>query len=256
MGTANVWGIPDLREDRLFDRVPRGVFTGQPDNPPQLFLWRSVALEKARGHVIGFYRWDSFFESVWRYPQRYTDLFLRHEVAAVIECDFSLWVNDPLAVQVYNVFRSRWLGRLWQEHGLPVIPNLNWAGPDSYEFCFLGVPKHAPVVAVECRTAGQTDEDRRAFLKGLREGARQIQPANVIVYGGQEHAFWLQSRLPMGPRYVLIESWSQARNRKRRQAARKSSQQQQTLLRFTESEEEVVWAAEGAVAASSAAPTK
>jgi hypothetical protein len=66
-------------------------------------------------------------EALWRNPQRYTDLFLKHEVAAVVECDFSLWCDDPVVVQAYNVYRTRWLGSFWQEHGLNVIPSLNWS---------------------------------------------------------------------------------------------------------------------------------
>jgi len=73
------------------------------------------------------------------------------------------------------------------------------------------------VVAVECRTAGQSDSDRRAFLVGLSEGVRQVHPQHVLVYGGLEHRHWLTSHLPEGSHYILLESWTHARDRQRRQ---------------------------------------
>lgn len=51
-----------------------------------------------------------------------------------------------------------------------------------------GIPRCAPVVAVECRTVAQSERDRAAFLAGLAEGVRQTEPQRVLIYGGHEHA--------------------------------------------------------------------
>jgi hypothetical protein len=207
-----------------------------------LFIWRTAAFSKARGCVVGFYRWDSFFEALWRSPQRYIDLFLQHEVTAVVEPDFSLWRDDPLIVHVYNVYRTRWMGRYWQEAGITVIPSLNWSDERSFSFAFSGIPQHAPVVAVECRTAGQTDGDRRAFLAGLSEGVRQVAPQKLIIYGGREHVFWLSSRLPEGPHYTLLESWTHCRDRTRTAERRQARARNQLRLFPTGGEQR--WEAE------------
>jgi hypothetical protein len=202
------WGIPSLRSDRLATVIPSCVYAGGVVSDPAhaLFIWRTVSLSRARGMTVGFYVWDERLEALWRHPERSTTRLLSAGVAAVIEPDFSLWTDRPLAEQLFNVYRMRTLGRLWQEAGLAVMPNLAWSDARSFSFCFSGIPAGAPVVACECRTPGSCDEDRRAFLRGLTEGVKQVQPENVLIYGGKEHSFWLTERLPKGPHYTLIEA--------------------------------------------------
>jgi hypothetical protein len=216
------WGIPELRCDRLSEMIPARVYAGGPITDPTstLFVWRTAALEKARGCVLAFYVWDNKLEQLWRRPQHYTALFLHHGVAAVVEPDFSVWADDAVAVQLFNVYRTRWLGRYWQDAGLNVIPSLNWSTERSYPFCFAGIPTSAPMVAVECRTPGSNDDDRRAFLHGLTEGVQQVKPRHVLIFGGMEHSYWLSSRLPPGPQYTLLPSWTHERDQIRKQEKR------------------------------------
>ncbi|MBK5938304.1 hypothetical protein CCR96_03275 [Halochromatium roseum] len=44
-----------------------------------------------------------------------------------------------MAAQLWNTYRSRWLGRFWQEGGLRVIPTVNWSDQRSFTFCFDGI---------------------------------------------------------------------------------------------------------------------
>jgi hypothetical protein len=212
------WGIPSLLPAMLATVVPTTTYAGGPVADPEhtVFVWRSATLSKAHGCTVCFYRWDSVFESLWKHPHRYIERFVKYGVGALVECDFSLWVDDPIDAQVFNVFRARHLAVLWQEAGLKVIPSLNWSDERSYAFAFQGVPRDAFVVATECRTAGSTDSDRRAFLTGLAEGIQQVQPQHVIIYGGGEHAYWLTGNLPHGPEYTLLPSWTHERNQHRR----------------------------------------
>jgi hypothetical protein len=135
-----------------------------------------------------------------------------------------------LAEQLFNLYRMRTLGRLWQDTGVPVIPNLTWSDERSFPFCFTGIPVGAPVVACECRTAGSHDADRRAFLRGLQEAVRQVQPQHILIYGGQEHSFWLTGNLPKGPEYTLVGSWTSARGKIRAVQARRLKDRNQLNL--------------------------
>lgn len=234
--------LPSLMPHRLYDRVPHSIYTGAPAPPPQVFVWRSCALEKATGHIIAFYRDDAAFMGVWHRPAHYLSLFVQHGVAAVGECDFSLWLDDSQEDQREAVRRARWLGRYWQEHGLWVVPSLNWGGPETFSFAFHGVPVGCPLVMVECRTPGSNDTDRRAFLAGLVEAVQQAQPARVVIYGGQEHSFWLSGRLPPGPRYMVLPSWQTARRHRLRDEARQARDRNQFAL-FSRGGR-TVWAAE------------
>src|SRR5262249_52470337 len=169
------WGIPELRVEKLCDRVPTAVYAGATvaDPAQPLFIWRTHALKRARAMVVGFYTDDYRFEALWRHPERHTAQFLAARVSALVEPDFSLWADAPLVEQLWNVYRMRTLGRLYQEHGLRIIPNLAWSDERSFEFAFSGIPRGCPVVATEARTAGQNDDDRRRFLAGLAEGIRR-----------------------------------------------------------------------------------
>lgn len=230
--TVSDWGIPSLHPDRLATTIPIYTYAGGLVSDPAhtVFIWRTGSLSKARGMVLGFYVDDYRLEGLWRNPSHYTALFLRHGVVAAIEPDFSLWTDRPLAEQLFNVYRMRTLGRLYQEHGLAVIPNLAWSDERSFSFCFQGTPQHAPVVACECRTPGGNDDDRRAFLRGLTEGVKQVRPENVIIYGGTSHRYWLEDRLPFGPEYHLIDSWTEARGTIRARQARQAREKNQLKL--------------------------
>jgi hypothetical protein len=244
-----MWGIPFLHPDRLATTIPTRVYAGGPvdTSAHSVFVWRTAGLSKARGMVLGFYVDDYRLEALWRHPERYTALFLRHGVLTAIEPDFSLWVDMPLAEQLYNIFRMRTLGRLWQDAGLPVIPNLTWSDERSFSFAFEGIPTHAPVVACECRTPGSNDVDRRRFLAGLEHAVKKTEPATVCIYGGEEHRYWLHDRLPFGPQYTLLSSFMTARGKIRAAQERQAREQNQPNL-FTGGsskwvEEEVVAAA-------------
>jgi hypothetical protein len=246
--THSLWGIPSLREDRLASVIPTSTYAGGVVNDPTrtLVMFRTASLAKARGCVMGFYVDDARFESLWRHPERSIDLFLKQGVTTLIEPDYSLWADMPLAAQLFNVYRTRSVGRLWQEHNLAVIPNLAWSDERSFEFCFTGIPTHAPVVACECRTAGGNDDDRRAFLRGLTHAVKEVRPGHVLVYGGKEHSFWLAERLPKGPQYTLIEAWTSARG-KIRAAQRREARERNQLNLFTGGSSQ--WVAEDRAAA-------
>lgn len=243
----NEWGIPSLRADRLSTLVPIQTYAGNPvsDSAHTLFIWRTASLSKARGMVLGFYVWDDRLEALWRNPEHSTARLLRAGVIAVIEPDFSLWTDEALIQQAYNVFRMRTLGRRYQEAGIPVIPNLAWSDERSFAFCFSGIPVGAPVCMTECRTPGGNDADRRAFLAGLTQAVNKVQPQHVVIYGGKEHAYWLTEHLPHGPQYTLIDSWTTERRRVRAAQERQARERHQLSL-FAGGNQ---WAEEAQVAA-------
>jgi hypothetical protein len=229
----NHYSVTNLKAELLSTLIPRQTFAGGTvvKNPEQtFFLWRSTATQRARGGTLGFFLDDSRLEPLWSRPERYGVEFKRFGIAAVVEPDFSLWVDDSIETQLFNVKRKKIVSRQWQEYGLAIIPNLNWSDERSFSFCFAGIPVGASVVACECRTAGSADDDRRAFLKGLEQGVKQVQPQHVVIYGGEEHKFWLKERLPLGPGYTLIEAWTSVRGRVRKVQEREERERNQPLL--------------------------
>ena len=85
----------------------------------------------------------------------------------------------PVAVQIYQVFKSRWCGAYFQSKGLKVIPSLVWGEADTFWFSFDGIDEGS-VVAVS--TVGMRTE-KNLFMAGYMEMLRRIKPKAIICYG-------------------------------------------------------------------------
>ena len=84
-----------------------------------------------------------------------------------------------MAVQIHQVFKSRWCGAYFQAKGLKVIPSLVWGEADTFWFSFDGVDEGS-VVAVS--TVGMRTE-KQLFMAGYKEMLRRIKPKAIICYG-------------------------------------------------------------------------
>jgi hypothetical protein len=163
----------------------------------------------------------------------------------VVEVDFSLWRDMSLEEQHFNVYRTRTMSRIFQGAGLHVAPNLNWSGEQSFAFCFQGIPPGCPVAFTECRTPSGSEADRKAFLYGLHEAVRQIQPQRLAIYGGALHEWWIRRDLPTcSTEFVFLESWTDSRRRVRARQEREEREKNQLNLFGG-----AAWVAEAQVAA-------
>lgn len=95
--------------------------------------------------AIHFFIDDYQFERIWARPEAYIDKL--REWGGVFSPDFSLYLNMPRAMKLWNVYRSRFIGNVMAENGIKVIPTLQWAEPETFSFCFDGV-EPGGVVAV------------------------------------------------------------------------------------------------------------
>lgn len=165
--SSNEWGIPDLEPTKWI--------------PARLVAYNSRAeIAAASGNAaVHFFLDDYRFETVWTKPER--GLSRIAQVGAALTPDFSLWREMPLAMQLWQVYRSRWCGCWLAEHGIEVIPTVSWSTPESFEFAFLGVGVGS-VVAVS--TVGIRGELAwRLFAAGYAEMVRRLSPSFVLIYG-------------------------------------------------------------------------
>jgi hypothetical protein len=168
--SSSPWGIPDLKATQLV--------------PANLAAW-NVARQRAHaadtGGACHFFLDDYRFETTWFSPE---DTLERvQKVGRALTPDFSLWWHMPRAAQLWNVYRSRWVGAYWQARGVDVIPTVSWAQPDTYEFCFDGLPSGG---SVALSAVGVKDREREGFEMGLSTMMARVQPARLIVYGKLE----------------------------------------------------------------------
>lgn len=107
--------------------------------------------------------YDYKFEKLWEEPDKWVEHLKPYK--AVLTPDFSMYLEMPDSVKLFNTFRNRWCGAYMAEKELRVIPTVNWGGPSSFDFCFEGIQKGS-VVAVSTYMASEhgNHADQKTFL--------------------------------------------------------------------------------------------
>ena len=89
----------------------------------------------------------------------------------------------PVAMQIWNTFRSRLIGQIMQDNGITVIPTLSWCRENSYDFCFDGI-EPGGVVSVSTIGVKKDAGANRLWFAGMDEAITRLRPRHVVVYGG------------------------------------------------------------------------
>lgn len=129
---------------------------------------------------VHFFLDDYQFERVWNAPDRYINILEKY--GAVLSPDFSLYVDFPKAIQIYNHYRKHWLAAYWQERGITVIPTVAWSDENSFDWCFDGEPINS-IVAISSVSTQNSGEAKESFLKGYNKMLDFLTPAKIIFFG-------------------------------------------------------------------------
>jgi hypothetical protein len=188
--TDNKYDIPKLREDRCLNNVPDNIKIdiaskeGATGNLV-LFSKRNYYKGDKSQALLCFYEWDEKFDVFWRETKKIAEEILKDNWFGVITPNWSLYRSDPIAFQIFNTFRSRYIGRYLQELGIKVIPDVNFSDERSYEFCLMGIPKNLNYISIQAQTLN-TDIDYYYFQKGVNFILENLIPKNVLVYTASE----------------------------------------------------------------------
>jgi hypothetical protein len=119
---------------------------------------------------------DYILERFWNNPKKYIEYF--KEAKYVMSPDYSLLLGMPKPMQMWNIYRNRLVGYIWQSAGINVIPTISWSDQSSFEYCFKGV-EIGSVVAVS--NIGCTNEDYKIFFdEGFNEMINIIKPEKIL----------------------------------------------------------------------------
>lgn len=123
---------------------------------------------------------DYQFERVWRNPEAYTNLLKKFD--CVVCPDFSVYIDMPYPMKLWNIYRSRALGFYWQSQGIKVVPNVTWSDESSYDYCFANLPEGGTIFI---STVGVTrnKEARLLAIKGLKKALEATSPNRVLLLG-------------------------------------------------------------------------
>jgi hypothetical protein len=196
----NRYGIPVLRSDRLVTELPSlplRTFASTRATPPHEitdahWVWN---FGHATTYVpsmpwdrtwLGFFAYDEYFECWWDTPAYFVTKFVNLGCRAAFMPDFSADGTYPLAIDLFNLYRSFWLGRLMQDSGIAVVPVLMTIGvqENGRDVGTLGIPDGAPIIYSPLGST-HTEEQWKVLQPQLVTALTQLRPKAWIVYAGQ-----------------------------------------------------------------------
>ena len=137
--------------------------------------------EKEKGKKgIHFFLDDYQFIRLWNSPDKYLEMLKQFD--SICAPDFSLYLDYPKAMQVWNHYRKMWLSAYMQEYGINVVPTACWSDEDSFEFCFDGMPKHS-IIAVSSVGTMKGKVSSELFELGYKEMLKRLEPTKILFHG-------------------------------------------------------------------------
>lgn len=213
--STSKWGIPDLREDMLYNGpAPSSTWPYDEKDKvdPQFYVFGEGGHdERVTGKIITFYTDDFRFERIWSESVDTIRTMVPLKPLAACQPDFSLWGNDPLAVQMYNLYRARWISRYWQEAGIKIIPSIAHSlFPACFEFVTHGLPKHIPLAAMQVRSDGNSKQHVEARRDAVAHYLAHGKIDRIVIYATQKAFDTTVPHLPKGPKYTRCIPFSDA----------------------------------------------
>lgn len=166
--TNDFWQMPVIENDNY---IPKDIIG---------FNYAKSSKEKNVG--IHFYLDDYQFERLWNNPDEYIDVLSQYD--CIFSPDYSLYLDMPMPMKIWNVYRSRQIGQYYQSMGMKVIPTISWAEKETFDFCFKGIPKGS-IVSVSTIGVKRNSEALQIWKDGMDAMIKEIEPSTIIVYGGK-----------------------------------------------------------------------
>ena len=180
--TANAYNLYDFDENRCTGIYDIPTLDKVIHTPKSLMGFNYCKSTPPRDGVgVHFFLDDYQFERVWNSPEDYCIMLADYD--CVLTPDFSLYTNMPIAMMIWNTYRSRLIGQMMQDYGCTVIPTVSWAGTDSYDFAFDGLPIGG-TIAVSTIGVKRSKDAFDIWVQGMDECMKIVKPHNIIVYGG------------------------------------------------------------------------
>ena len=165
--TDNDAEVPMLR----MDRQPRFC-----DIPFLCFGEKKRTFQMNGTGTLHFYTDDYRFSTIYEHPEK----ILKHNPANIVEPNFSLYNEMPIAFGLQAIYKKRFIARMMQEKGINVFVDLN-VSAKFYKLNMLGIPPGYS----SFYTRGYSD--RITYLEFEYNLAKSIAGDNhllFVIYGG------------------------------------------------------------------------
>mgnify|MGYP003420666459 CR=1 FL=1 len=195
---SGTWDYPKLEYVTFKGDYP---IIGTSTIPDKLVIVNSNDYKSiTEGCTITMFQDDYIIERFWNNPMAYIERF---EVAgAVMSPDYSLLVGMPKPMQMWQVYRNRLVGHIWETKGINVVPTIGWSDSDSFEYCFEGVEKESIITVsnIGCRN----DDNKSYFDAGFNAMIKAINPKKIVFmcnnkyksyYEGDDRIIFIKPRI-------------------------------------------------------------
>ena len=174
-----------------YDMPVIGYFGNQ--LPDYLALYSNIQdYRKTHNTCVTFFQYDKQFDSIkglWNAILHKNEKLLnsykeRFEGVKFIVCpDYSITGDMPLAMQIFNSYRSKVVAIWLRDNcGCTIIPNLRFNNQKSYDYCFDGIA-YKSIVCLSILGLCAKPVDVQNLINGLHESIIRIRPSAIILFG-------------------------------------------------------------------------
>jgi hypothetical protein len=201
------------------DMAPREVFDrskSQKHTPSVYYCISSTPWPlHTDGGVLGFFTDDYRFNHVYQFADKFANELKDENWTALMLPDFSLNDEFPVPMKLWNLYRSRWCGRYWQESGHYVIPIIQgFGGITGWTKATKGIvidtlPDKVPLAACQLRK----NEELELTCKLLNYAVESKGIETLVIYGGQEKQKRIHGHLTDACEIIYLPQFVTARKR-------------------------------------------
>lgn len=121
--TDNAYNLPYVDISRCAGKYQMPIIEPEDHVPDSLIGFNYALTSKDKEAGVHFYVDDYQFERIWTEPEKYINILREYD--CVLTPDFSLYLDMPIAMKIWNTFRSRLIGQMCQDAGCTVIPTVS-----------------------------------------------------------------------------------------------------------------------------------
>ena len=130
--------------------------------------------------IVHFYEDDRLFMRLFRNPDKYVPKLKQFRF--VISPDMSQYIEMPYYSRYANNCHNKAMAQYLQRQGVNIIANVTWSLPDSYEYCFVGIPK-GTTIAINSNGVNASSDSKYLWYRGYKEALSKLHPTRIIRYG-------------------------------------------------------------------------
>jgi hypothetical protein len=215
---AGPLGIPALREDMLatLDDIPDHlkVWAGSaskddPDNGVCHWLYNyrinsTAGMADLSKMVVAHYTHDDNFENVFYQPAKFAAKLLNSGVELYITPNYSQWASQPTILNLWALYRARYVGRYIQNAGIKVVPDICWPMGDlDYlrDHVLATLPENVPVISIQLNTfdSKTVRRQQRQTKAAFDLVFETVKPDGLLLYGSTAAQRWFEETYPEPP---------------------------------------------------------